>query len=60
MPTLDADGGIVDEPMHVVGLLPGFDGELLGPGLFRASSRSVINVAGGRGALVPTMLALAS
>ena len=56
MPT----AALVDEPMHVVGLLPGFDGELLGPGLFRASARSVINVAGGRGALVPTMLALPS
>ena len=58
MPTIDDDGRLVDEHMHVVGLLPGFDGELLGPGLFRASARSVINVAGGRGALVPTMLAL--
>ena len=60
LPTLDAGDTIVDEPMQVVGLLPGFDGELLGPGLFRASARSVINIAGGRGALVPTMLALAS
>jgi hypothetical protein len=58
MPTIDDDGRLVDEQMHVVGLLPGFDGELLGPGLCRASARSVINVAGGRGALVPTMLAL--
>ncbi len=56
MPLLGDDGALVDEPVHVVGLLPGFDRELLGPGLCRASAESVINVAGGRGTLVPTMI----
>jgi hypothetical protein len=57
MPMLTADGELVDEQVHIVGLLPGFDGEPLGPGLFRASTESVINVAGERGVLVPTMIA---
>ncbi|MGH9272627.1 MAG: hypothetical protein ACRDZ2_15310 [Ilumatobacteraceae bacterium] len=58
MPTLSADGELVDQAVHVVGLLPGFDGRPFGPGLFRASAESVINVAGDRGVLVPTMIAL--
>ena len=57
MPMLSADGELVDRAVHVVGLLPGFDGQSFGPGLFRASAESVINVAGDRGVLVPTMIA---
>lgn len=57
MPMLAADGELVDRAVHVVGLLPGFDGRPFGPGLFRASAESVINVAGDRGVLVPTMIA---
>ena len=56
MPMLTADGELVDRAVHVVGLLPGFDGQPFGPGLFRASAESVINVAGDRGVLVPTMI----
>ncbi|CAN5658963.1 MAG: hypothetical protein ACR2HP_09265 [Ilumatobacteraceae bacterium] len=56
MPAIDDAGELVDRAVHVVGLLPGFDGEPFGPGLFRASAESVINVAGDRGVLVPTMI----
>lgn len=57
MPAVDDEGELIDRAVHVVGLLPGFDGEPLGPGLFRASAESVINVSGDRGVLVPTMIA---
>ncbi|MGI9052977.1 MAG: hypothetical protein ACR2HQ_10065 [Ilumatobacteraceae bacterium] len=57
MPMLTDAGELVEQPAHVVGLLPGFDGVPFGPGLFRASAESVINVAGDRAVLVPTMIA---
>jgi len=57
MPVLTEGGELVEQSVNVVGLLPGFDGVPFGPGLFRASAESVINVAGDRGILVPTMIA---
>ena len=31
-------------PNHVVGLIPSYNGKLLGPGMFRASTGDVVNV----------------
>ncbi|MGZ5051594.1 MAG: hypothetical protein ACXWF8_12160 [Methylobacter sp.] len=49
------NGELRQQPMNIVAMLPGFDGRLFGPGFFRAGLDSVINVSGGRGAIVPAM-----
>lgn len=56
VPILQGDA-LAEQEMNVVAILPGFDGELLGPGFFRASIDSIINVHGGRGTIVPALLA---
>lgn len=53
--TVLENGELRQQPMNVVAMLPGFDGRLFGPGFFRAGLDSVINVSGGRGAIVPAM-----
>ena len=45
----------LDESMRVVGLLPALDGEAFGPGMFRASSDDIINVARGGTILAPLL-----
>ncbi|GAB6043125.1 hypothetical protein [Endothiovibrio diazotrophicus] len=47
------DGGLMELPMRVVGMLPGIDEESFGLGFVRASDATIIHVHGGRGAVVP-------
>ena len=58
LPVVDAaasQAGLVkSEPQKVVGLLLCLDGEYFGPGIFRASSDDIVNVARGGSILVPT------
>ena len=56
LPVLE-NGQLMERAMNVVAMLPGFDGELFGPGFFRAGLDGIINVHGGRGEIVPAMLA---
>jgi hypothetical protein len=50
------DGELRQRAMQVVAMLPGFNGQSFGPGFFRAGLDSIINVAGGRGEIIPAML----
>lgn len=58
IPIVDAAGScpgtIKSEAQKVVGLLLCLDGEYFGPGIFRASSDDIVNVARGGSILVPT------
>ncbi len=45
-----------DETTHFVGMLLCLDDRLCGPGIFRGSANSVINVHQGRGLIYPTLL----
>jgi hypothetical protein len=49
------NGELVEKPMQVVGMLPGFDAALYGPGFFRAGPPGIVNVHGGLGEIIPAM-----
>lgn len=49
------NGELVEKPMQVVGMLPGFDEVLYGPGFFRAGPPGIVNVHGGLGEIIPSM-----
>lgn len=51
------EGELVELPMRVVAMLPGLDEASLGPGFVRASDAEIIHVHGGRGAIVPVVVA---
>jgi glutathionylspermidine synthase len=46
---------LTNTSMHLVGILPCLNGVLFGPGFFRVSQESIINLYGGRGAVMPMM-----
>jgi len=47
------EGELRETPMNIVGLLPCFERHVFGPGIFRASTASVINVHQRRGEVLP-------
>jgi hypothetical protein len=50
-----ADDELQETEMNVVGLLPCFEDQVFGPGIFRAGTGSVINVHQQRGEILPCM-----
>jgi hypothetical protein len=50
------DGELDTVPMRVVGVLPALDEHAFGPGLYRAASEEVVNVARGGIMLAPTLI----